>query len=201
MREYLNVIKENIAASPPLFASAIGIAGAVVFTRTLTDAVTAAAIAVIAMTASAAAAGAARRFTGGGALGALLFFAACAAMTAVCGLAASRIAPAAWERIAPYSPLFTAGGLAAHLSGTRRLGFVRAVVKSASTAVGYGVSLVIIAAVRAATGAMGIGFFDTVGGALVAAGVISAIYMSAVRAVRSAIVSRSHGSEAENGNE
>lgn len=183
----MNTVRNNILDASPLFTAAIGAAGAVVFTRSVADAAAAAVIAVLVMTSASVMSSLARMWGVGKDACFLVFFTTAAAVVAACGLFTARFLPLEWNRIGACCPLFTAGSLAAHVSRMRNDTLAEDAAAAASYSAGYGISLILIALLRAAFGS---DYAESPSCALILAGVVAAVYGVCVRRLNEYIKAR-----------
>lgn len=183
----LNTVRHNILDASPLFTAAIGAAGAVVFTRSVEDAAAAAVIAVLVMTSTTVTSSLARMWGVGKNACFLVFFTTAATVVAACGLFTAHVLPLEWNRIGACCPLFTAGSLAAHVSRMRSDTLACDAAAAASCSAGYGISLILIALLRAAFGS---DYAESPSCALILAGVIAAVYGGCVRRLNEYIKAR-----------
>ena len=183
----MNTVRHNILDASPLFTAAIGAASAVVFTRSVADAAAAAVIAVLVMTSASVMSSLARMWGIGKNACFLVFFTTAAAVVAACGLFTAHVLPLEWNRIGACCPLFTAGSLAAHVSRMRNDTLACDAAAAASYSAGYGISLIVIALLRAAFGS---DYAESPSCALILAGVIAAVYGVCMRRLNEYIKAR-----------
>ncbi len=164
---WLALITEN-----PLFVSVLGLSGAVVFTRDIFCALTAAVTALAVLAASAAAEHVFRQFFGRTGAN-IVFFSVAAAVTAIVGAATKAALPGIWDKIGACYPLFPVGSLAIVTERRGGLSLSRRESGVLRLMLGYGGALVIVAAIRQI-----LGYFPLAGtpaGALLIIGALAAL--------------------------
>lgn len=186
---WLTLITEN-----PLFVSVLGLSGAVVFTRDIFCALTAAVTALAVLAASAAAEHVFRQFFGRTGAN-IVFFSVAAAVTAIAGAATKAALPGIWDKIGACYPLFPVGSLA--IVTERRGGSSLSRRESGVLwfMLGYGGALVIVAAIRQI-----LGYFPLAGtpaGALLIIGALAALINMSLHLYRDRFDPEGEGGDTE----
>lgn len=172
MRDFADVLKRSLFSENPLLVSVLGLSGAVVFTRNVVSALTAAVTALLVLTAASAAMHIFECFIGVSGSD-IVFFSTAAAMTAICGVLTEILVPAVWTEIGACYPLFAVGSLAIVTSSRKDGAVIRREAETLLLVAGYGTAIVVVAAVRQVFGWMPI--MAASGGALIIIGIAAAV--------------------------
>lgn len=190
MKTTAELFRNRLLDENPLLVSVLGMAGAVVFTRDIASALTAAVTSLAVLAAATAAAHLYARLVGERG-SRVVFFSTATAVTAICALAASALIPFVFDKIGACYPLFPVGSLAlvtSRGSGTLR----RRELEVLSLTAGYGAVIVIISAIRQLFSLV-VPFASSSAAALMIAGVLAALLRVAVYFIKERGTEREEG--------
>lgn len=182
MRDIVKRLKRNMLTRNPLTVSALGLAGAVVFSRSFMSALTATVSEAVVIAFAATAMFIFERAAGKPGER-VVFFASAAAATAVCGLLTARLLPSVWSETGAFFPLLAAGSIALVSSGEDGETLGDRLIGASFRFLGFGVALLAVTLVRLIISAAGINDMEQNGLIFMTVGVLAACVCAVCRAL------------------